>query len=98
MRESLGNGLLISSSRFPLSSGARWTTSDVPARARQTGDEPIANRIIIVRHDNGNRAGRFLGGTVTVGPLVTMRSTLRRTSSAATAEGDRVFPLQIDTQ
>ena len=52
-----------SSSRFPLSSGRRRKSRDIPARVRETGDEPGANRIGILRHDNGNRGSCFLGET-----------------------------------
>ena len=43
--------------------GKRGQSSNVPTRPRKAGDEPIANRIGILRHDNGNRDRRFLGGT-----------------------------------
>jgi hypothetical protein len=36
---------------------------DVAAGPRQASDDPIPNRISFVRHDNGNRVRRFLGGT-----------------------------------
>ena len=39
-----------------------------------------------------------LTGRVDAGPPVTMTSTLRRTSSAASAVDDLVFPLHIATQ
>ena len=75
-----------------LSPGQDGQSGNVPARSRKAGDEPVANRISIIRHDNGNRGSCFLGGWVTVGPVVTMTSTLRRTSSAASAGRRSSFP------
>jgi hypothetical protein len=35
--------------------GKGCQSSDVPARPRKARDEPVANRIAILMHDNGNR-------------------------------------------
>src|SRR6266545_3488109 len=43
--------------------GKRGQSSNVPTWPRQTGDEPVANGIIIEPHDNGNLNSCFLGGT-----------------------------------
>src|SRR5262249_35618046 len=43
--------------------GKRGQSNNVPARSRKAGDEPVCNRITILRKDNGNRGRRFLGGT-----------------------------------
>jgi len=42
--------------------GERGQASNVSTRPRKAGNEPIANRIVIKRHDNGDRASRFPGG------------------------------------
>ena len=73
--------------------GKGGQSSDVSTRSRKAGDEPVGNRIAILRHDNGNRSCRFLGGDgLRAGPPVTMTSTLRRTSSAASAGRRSSFP------
>ena len=51
-----------------------------------------AGLIIHALHDNGNRRSCFLGGAGSSGPPVTMTSTLRRTSSAASAGRRSSFP------
>src|SRR5262244_2971909 len=63
-RESLGTTSLRSSSRFPpylLGKGCQ--SSNVPTGSCKAGDNPSTNRIVILRHDNGNRRSCFLGGT-----------------------------------
>ena len=62
-RDSLGTISFRSSSCLPLISGAkRRQAGNVSARLRKAGDKPRANRIIILRHDNGDCDSCFLGG------------------------------------
>ena len=93
-RESLGTISFRSSSCFPLISGARVDNPVMfpPGRAR-LATKPVANRIAIMRHDNGNRRQLLpWRHGLTGGPAVTMTSTLRRTSSAASAGRRSSFP------
>ncbi len=92
-RESLGTISFRSSSRFPLSSGARVDNPVMfpPGRARlatnplPTGSGSCAMTMGIVEVAS-------LAARVAVGPAVTMTSTLRRTSSAASAGRRSSFP------
>ena len=63
-RESLGTISFKSSSCFPLSSGASVDNPVMfpPGRAR-LATNPFPTGSAILRHDNGNRTRRFLGGT-----------------------------------
>ena len=98
-RESFGTVSLRSSRRFPLISGARVDNPVMfpPGRARlatkpfPTGSSSCAITMGIV-------SVASLAVRVAAGPAVTMTSTLRRTSSAASAGRRRAFPPRIDTQ
>ena len=63
MRESLGTISLRSSSRFPLSSRLRFDNPVMFPWPRKAGDEAVAGRVGILRHNNGNVDGCFLGRT-----------------------------------
>ena len=65
---------------------------NVSARLRKACDKPVPNRIGIVRHDNWNRRCCFLRDPSCFPPAVTMTSTLRRTSSAASSGRPSSFP------
>ena len=108
-RESLGTISLRSSSRFPLSSGASVDNPVMlpPGRAR-LATSPLPTGSPALRHNDGNRAGCVLGSTGCCRTTaVTMMSTLRRTSSAASVRerdrfslrisvlNDNVFPLHV---
>ena len=91
--ESLGTISLSSSSRFPLSSPARLVSPVMfpPGRARlATNPFPTGSRV--KRHDDRNRAGCFFAARVAVDHPMTMTSTLRRTSSAASSGSRSSFP------
>src|SRR5262249_37126238 len=60
----LGDNLFEKLQSFPaylLGEGCQ--SSNVPTGSCKAGDNPSTNRIVILRHDNGNRRSCFLGGT-----------------------------------
>ncbi len=92
-RESLGTISFRSSSRFPLSSGARVDNPVIfpPGRAR-LATKPVPTGSLSCTMTMGIVEVASLAERVVVRPAETMMSTLRRTSSAASAGRRSSFP------
>ena len=92
-RESLGTISFRSSSRFPLISGARVENPVMfpPGRAR-LATNPFPTGSVSCPMTMGIVAVASLAGRVAAGPPETITSTLRRTSSAASAGTRSSFP------
>ena len=90
-RASLGTASLSISSLLVFSSGAKPDVpGDIASRPRQTGNQTCTHGVRRVRHHDGDGSGRFLRRQRCGPAVTTIRSTLRRTKSAASS-GRRSF-------